>query len=319
MSQPPEDIQRRYRQLLKDAPHCVIATASPRGEPEAAIVAFAIAPSGLYLYTLDDSRKYGNLRANPLAALVLYQPPEYAQLDGRIEELAGSRAEEARHAALERSSGDLSQYHEDPHCRYFHFQPTRVCLRIDAGFPSRYETWHPEEAGQPRVRELQHLPSAGWPSPEEASPPGRSGRRPGWPSGRRPLRTRAGPSHDRLTHLRLRPRRLPGAHRPRQPARARPAPAAGPAPPPRRGHPLREPGSLAGPGVSLAPADLQDKLVRRRRGGYCFEHNLLFLDALRALGFQAEGLAARVLWNVPPGNPPPRTHMLLRVRLPEGD
>src|SRR5690606_36418176 len=97
---------------------------------------------------------YQNLRLNPLAAMVLYEPPEYAQLDGRIEELQGSRADEARRAILDRSSGDLSQYHEDPRCRYFHFQPTRICLRIEASFPSRYETWYPEESIQPRVREL---------------------------------------------------------------------------------------------------------------------------------------------------------------------
>ena len=36
--------------------------------------------------------------------------------------------------------------------------------------------------------------------------------------------------------------------------------------------------------VSLALDDLQRKLVGERRGGYCFEHNLLFKGALEALG-----------------------------------
>ena len=75
---------------------------------------------------------------------------------------------------------------------------------------------------------------------------------------------------------------------------------------------------LLGRGVKLGPADLIDKLVHRRRGGYCFEHNSLLLGALRALGFDAEGLAARVVWNQAPDRLPPRTHMLLRVNLPEG-
>ena len=37
------------------------------------------------------------------------------------------------------------------------------------------------------------------------------------------------------------------------------------------------------------------KLVTARRGGYCFEHNRLFADALAALGFVARPLAAQVL------------------------
>jgi N-hydroxyarylamine O-acetyltransferase len=60
---------------------------------------------------------------------------------------------------------------------------------------------------------------------------------------------------------------------------------------------------------------LQAKLVRGRRGGYCFEHNLLLAHALRALGLHVTALAARVLWNVPPDAQLPRTHMLLAVEV----
>ncbi|MEZ5235772.1 MAG: arylamine N-acetyltransferase [Acidimicrobiales bacterium] len=68
---------------------------------------------------------------------------------------------------------------------------------------------------------------------------------------------------------------------------------------------------LLGRRVRLEPEALQDKLVARRRGGYCFEHNLLLCDELSAMGFAPVGLAARVLWNAP--GPVPRTHMLVRV------
>ena len=71
--------------------------------------------------------------------------------------------------------------------------------------------------------------------------------------------------------------------------------------------------------VPLTSEALVDKLVRRGRGGYCFEHNTLLLRALEAFGFAVTGLAARVLWNRPENEPLPRTHMLLRVALPEGD
>ncbi|HEX5691533.1 MAG TPA: arylamine N-acetyltransferase [Roseiflexaceae bacterium] len=69
--------------------------------------------------------------------------------------------------------------------------------------------------------------------------------------------------------------------------------------------------------VQLDLGALQEKLVQNGRGGYCFEHNLLLLAVLRALGFQATGLAARVRWNVPDAVVTPRSHMLLRVELDE--
>lgn len=64
---------------------------------------------------------------------------------------------------------------------------------------------------------------------------------------------------------------------------------------------------------------LQAKLVRQRRGGYCFELNTLFGAALDALGFSVTGLACRVRWMAPPDRPhSPRTHHLLLVDLEEG-
>ena len=70
---------------------------------------------------------------------------------------------------------------------------------------------------------------------------------------------------------------------------------------------------LLGRGVRLDTGSLVAKLVDAGRGGYCFEHNTLLLHALRALGFQVEGLAARVLWGRPESDPTARSHMLLRV------
>jgi N-hydroxyarylamine O-acetyltransferase len=67
--------------------------------------------------------------------------------------------------------------------------------------------------------------------------------------------------------------------------------------------------------IRLDLSSLYEKLVHHRRGGYCYEHNLLLLDVLHALGFPAVGLAARVHRSRPPGVTPPRSHMLLRVDL----
>ena len=65
--------------------------------------------------------------------------------------------------------------------------------------------------------------------------------------------------------------------------------------------------------IRLDLASLQDKLVRRRRGGYCFEHNTLFLAVLKAVGFSVFPCEARVRLGAL--EVLPRTHMLLLVRV----
>ena len=65
--------------------------------------------------------------------------------------------------------------------------------------------------------------------------------------------------------------------------------------------------------VSLAEEDLERKLVRERRGGYCFEQNLLLASALEHLGLGVEPMLARVRAGAPPGTVRPRSHLLLRV------
>lgn len=65
--------------------------------------------------------------------------------------------------------------------------------------------------------------------------------------------------------------------------------------------------------IRLDLASLQDKLVRRRRGGYCFEQNSLFLAVLRRVGFEVIPCEARVRLGAT--SLLPRTHMLLLVRL----
>lgn len=50
---------------------------------------------------------------------------------------------------------------------------------------------------------------------------------------------------------------------------------------------------LLGRGIRLDPKALFDKLVLGKRGGYCFELNGLFLQALQAMGFRARPLLAR--------------------------
>src|SRR5690349_12077583 len=51
---------------------------------------------------------------------------------------------------------------------------------------------------------------------------------------------------------------------------------------------------LMGVPVRLELKNLEQKLLFDKRGGYCFEHNLLFKAMLEDLGYDAAGLAARV-------------------------
>lgn len=70
---------------------------------------------------------------------------------------------------------------------------------------------------------------------------------------------------------------------------------------------------LLGRPVLLDIASLQNKLVAGGRGGYCYEQNLLFAHALRALGFTVHEHSARVLWGRPAGVRTQRSHLLLVV------
>ena len=69
--------------------------------------------------------------------------------------------------------------------------------------------------------------------------------------------------------------------------------------------------------IRLDPESIEKKLVRAGRGGYCFEQNGLFAQALSAIGFKVTGLAARVYVRTEPGKIR-RSHMLVKVDLPEG-
>jgi N-hydroxyarylamine O-acetyltransferase len=76
---------------------------------------------------------------------------------------------------------------------------------------------------------------------------------------------------------------------------------------------------FTGHDIQLDLEALTAKLVHSRRGGGCYEQNLLLHAVLAALGYSTTFLAGRVVWNLADDAPmPPRHHMLLRVDLLEG-
>jgi len=71
--------------------------------------------------------------------------------------------------------------------------------------------------------------------------------------------------------------------------------------------------SFIGKPVKISITDVTGKLVAQERGGYCFEHNRLFAEVLREIGFIVSEHAARVVWRSPDKTQMARTHMLLKV------
>lgn len=65
--------------------------------------------------------------------------------------------------------------------------------------------------------------------------------------------------------------------------------------------------------VRLQLSDIEQKLIFDKRGGYCFEHNLLFKAVLESIDFEVDLLAASVLRQQDGDPPPPLNHMLLLV------
>lgn len=64
--------------------------------------------------------------------------------------------------------------------------------------------------------------------------------------------------------------------------------------------------------LSLEIPDLFEKIVVKRRGGYCFELNALFSWLLRELGYNVTDYFAR-FWRDEPNPPPKRRHHVLKV------
>jgi N-hydroxyarylamine O-acetyltransferase len=60
---------------------------------------------------------------------------------------------------------------------------------------------------------------------------------------------------------------------------------------------------------------LQAKMVRQRRGGYCFEQNTLLRNVLAAVGFEVHAMEARIRSGVPADVVTARTHLATRVVL----
>ena len=65
--------------------------------------------------------------------------------------------------------------------------------------------------------------------------------------------------------------------------------------------------------VRLQLSDIEQKLIVERRGGYCFEHNLLFKAVLEAMDFKVTPIGAGVLWGHEDGYVPAELHHMALI------
>lgn len=66
--------------------------------------------------------------------------------------------------------------------------------------------------------------------------------------------------------------------------------------------------------IALDYEHLFDKIILKKRGGYCFELNLLYAELLTSIGFSPTPVLGRV-WLSNPKNTPPRNHLAHLVEL----
>jgi len=124
-----------YQRLL-EIRHCVIATASKKGEPAVAAMQFAKDGEHIILKTFNDSRKYTHLTANPQVSMMLYDKPDYAQLDGWVLELRGDEAQAAKRKFIEKYGDDA--YLNDERMRYLRFTSHFIKVQTRKEYPPEF-------------------------------------------------------------------------------------------------------------------------------------------------------------------------------------
>ena len=134
MTETPQEILNRLFQVRT----CVLATSTLAGKPQTAYMYFVSDDkNNLYFKTFNDNRKYKNIKSNPKASVVIYEKPDYVQMDGLIEEVLGSEAEIAKRKLISKYGED--QEYQDKRLRFLMFKPTWIRVRINNKYPYKFE------------------------------------------------------------------------------------------------------------------------------------------------------------------------------------
>jgi hypothetical protein len=133
----------------------VVATTSPDGKPEAALMDLAVLPDLTIVFeTTDQTRKFANLRADPRIAIVVgWVGSETLQCDGVAELTEGRALEDAQRDYFSTFPEKLA--HRDwPGNHYFRVRPVWV----------RFSNYHPPRTVEEFRFETEAamLPPGGW-------------------------------------------------------------------------------------------------------------------------------------------------------------
>ena len=128
-----------FEKILFENEHCVLASASLSGKPEAATIQYiADSKYNLYFETFPSYRKYPNLKSNPRVSIVVDRLPDHTiQMDGNVKELSGSEAEETKKKLINKY-GEGTGYYSDPKIKFFKFTPKWIRILTDANYPPKY-------------------------------------------------------------------------------------------------------------------------------------------------------------------------------------
>ncbi len=112
---------------------CIIATASEKGEPEAATIEYMRGDEyDLYFKTFSDSRKYKNLCLNHRASIVVNFLPHSLQMNGIIFELEGNEKEKIKERFMKENGKE--NWYNYPETKFLKFSPNWIRLFVPNKF-----------------------------------------------------------------------------------------------------------------------------------------------------------------------------------------
>ena len=115
--------KQRILAFLKQNKTCVLATISPDGKPEAAVVEYVTTDKlELIFNTFTSYRKYKNLRINGNVAAVIGFGPVTVQYEGHAVEAKGEIEKMCR-KLHDKQIQHKTKFNEMPETRYFKVQP----------------------------------------------------------------------------------------------------------------------------------------------------------------------------------------------------
>lgn len=125
--------------LIEQNSLCVLATASKSGTPEAATIEYAEdEENNFYFTTKSTSRKYKNIRENPLGCIVITKAPYTLQIEGILKELSESEVGFAIEK-LTKKLGQPREIYAKSEWVFMKFIPKEINIASYPKWPSRFE------------------------------------------------------------------------------------------------------------------------------------------------------------------------------------